>query len=283
MKKIRKKWLKVLSVTGGILLFLLIILFNSSAILTAILNRYLKSKAAEVEMYAHIDYVKIGISPLSINIDNLFLADSNQTIISVNKVRANLRDISTKKVTIEDISLYEGQINLKKEDSILNIMKFINVFKRQNPEKFTYEIFCKKFDLDNVNVKYIDKNAKKFDSIEIKNLDFGAEIISFQQDSLQLKINRLAVKYDNKTEIKNLSCYLLLCPTRIALSNTKLKTKNSSFNFDAEIKQNSYEDLKNFKDNCQFSLNLKRTSISSEDFDFVLPEIANLKEKLSIE
>ncbi|GHV34720.1 DUF490 domain-containing protein [Bacteroidia bacterium] len=294
VKKKSKKWVKFLSVFGGVVLFLLVLFLNSSWILTNIVRKYLNDNAQKVGMTANIGAIDLDFFPLKIKIDNVFLADSTQIILSVADVDAKIKKLSLHKLIVDNISLNEGTVNLKKDDSVINLMKFINVLSTGKKLNWKLDFFCNTFNLRNVTVCYIDaeQRAKNkgqtpngngtksavFDSIVLNNIDFGAEIISFQQDSLQAHITNFSIKIDDKNELKNVSGYFLLTPTVLSLAKFNLKTKNSNLDFDADIHTDSYQDYKNFVDKCTFNINISHAKINSNDLELFVPKLAGMNE-----
>ncbi|MDR2511906.1 MAG: translocation/assembly module TamB [Bacteroidales bacterium] len=298
VKKKSKKWVKFFSILGGIVLFFLILFLNSSWILTHIVRKYLNDNAQKVGMIANIGAINLHFFPLEIKIDNVFLADSTQIILNVADIDAKIKKLSLHELVVDNISLNKGVVYLKKEDSIINLTKFIDVFNTGKKTNWKLDFFCNTFNLRNVTLSYINVEQRKKnnenllngngvaskakpsvpDSIVLNNINFGAEIISFQQDSLQAHITNFAIKIDDKNELKNLSGYFLLTPTVLSLEKFNLKTQNSNLDFDVDIHTHSYQDYKNFVDKCNFNIHISHANINSNDLALFVPQLAEMDE-----
>lgn len=194
----RRKWIKVVFITLGIILFLviaLVLFLQTSAgksFVAARLQSYLEKKLKTKVTLGTLDYS----IPDWVELRGLELRDKNESILlSGRQVRVDIHMFKLLKgdIQIEEILLGSVDVNIYRNytDSNFNYQFLIDAFTSQTKDTVTKKepltISLSKLNIDTLRFRYNDGKEKMYYSANIGSLNAGMKSINLDSMNFQLK------------------------------------------------------------------------------------------------
>ncbi len=226
-----------------------------------------------------VDKVQINWFDL-ITIKRISLKDKKgATLVNLKKINIDysLKDLLfSKEISIEEINLYNGAINLKQDDS-LNFVKLFTKFKPKKKASKSKLFILQKASINNVSISYErlgrEKVIDQFDPNHLYFKDLSTEItdLIIINDTVSLNIQSLSTIEQNANfNIHSLETQFLYCNKAIALKSLDAKMENSTIKNEIVFHYDSPQDLSDFINKVKIEASLDSTSIKLSDLSKIV-------------
>lgn len=254
---------KTAKVVLCILLAIVILLTTSYCLLrSAKVQTYLTQAIASYlseKLHAKISIGGVNIEFIKkVVLEDVYVEDLHQdTLLYVNKLKADIISINTKKqeVELDKIILEQCYFNLvqyENEDD-LNIQFIIDALSSNDTTTTEpWNIKCSGIDIISSGFTYRDYISLKTDStskyanLQFSNINTFISDISIIDDTIKAHIEKLALSEGDNFFLTSLSTYAEVSPVKIAAYQLEINTAFSNIRVDASLKFDGYDTLSDF-------------------------------------
>lgn len=296
------KLLKILGKTVlGILEWLLIlIIFLSFAIRTSTFQTFLAGEASDYlskELGATIRIDEVAITFLDrVVLDKVYVEDlEGDTLLYVKHLNANLSvfDLKNKLIVVDDITLDEGNIEIKKYkgDEKPNFQFIVDYFKKDTESSSDpFEIKTGALELIDVDFSFEDFNTEKKDfGVDFKHLDANnvnllAENIRLHEGDITLDLKQLKLSERSGLVVEDINSTVAVGPSGLKFDDLKIITPNSNIEAPKlHLLMNGYDDFGYFVDSVTFDSKLNKSEVSIYDVSLFAPTLEGMDHLITLE
>lgn len=260
--------------TGGIILALRLQPVQTWAAHKA--TRFLSS-----QLNTRVEIKSLYLKPFkSLVLEGLYIEDlQNDTLLSAPKLVIDIRNFAPfkeRKISINNIELYDGKFYLKKlKDSSSNLSFIINYFNsgkvdttKKNPFDITFDkLNIKNFDFRYKNFLYNQplKNQVNYEDIHLKHLNVALLGLDIKNYLFKAQINKLSFFEKSGFVLTELSANAVIDTHKIILKQLKLITPKSALQNYFSMTFNSFNDFDDFENKVTMAGHFNDATLAAQD------------------
>ncbi len=150
----------------------------------------------------------------------------------------------------------------------------------------SFLILVRNLDLRNAALRYWDRDAKQspgslrqetidFKHLELTDIQLSLHNIQLSDHSLLLQAERLSARTNSGFELRNFSAeQLYITPTKAALVNTSIRTKNSWIRRNMVLSYPSFDAFNSFVDQVHIDVDLANSQIALDEILHFVPSLS---------
>ena len=233
----------------------------------------------------------------TVRINNLYVEDLEQdTLLFVNELNANFDfwKLLKSKIIFSSIEINKLRANLKVDTSGKTNLDFvIKAFQKpQTNDSLNIEYKIREIKINDSYLSYSKQNGLRtradnivnFDSLQLHDINARITLNVFTKDTLSADITSLSFREKSGLTLKNLSSVINGSRLGTNIDFIKIELPHSKINLsDIELQYDSLSDLKHFAQKVKWKAPIDNSVIDLADFSSIIPELKNLKEKVSLE
>lgn len=193
------------------------------------------------------------------------------------QTEAKLFDLAKERIDVEELILEKSTVKMVmgKHSPVPEMVDtLIDTLPQAN-----WRVIAKKIELDEVNFMMDDENKPRqrvgmdYAHLDLRNLDFESEDISYTADSIMGRINHLAVQEKSGFDLKELKTDFVYHLKGGQLRNLYLETSHTVLQDYLEVNYPSLDALKTNPELMSFKVNLENSIVGLRDVLIFVPDL----------
>lgn len=225
----------------------------------------------------------------SLSLKGLYIADlDGDTLLYADRLVASvdLWKLRDRQVVLKQLSLSDSHFTLKRDADSTNLSFIINYFRPANkrkPSSNRVTVDINTVNLSNGSFSYRRSNARKtvsginFGDIQLTGINGQLSNLYFTQHLFKSTIKNLHFREKSGFLLRRMDALAVVDTNSITLQNLNIETNQSRLRDYLRLDYRNFSAFASFVDSVAIDLNVKQSSIHSNDIAFFAPSIANIR------
>lgn len=229
-------------------------------------------------------------------VEGLYVEDHHQdTLVYSPDFSASLLEFSSndKFAILEGLKSEGARVKIQKYEgeNILNLQFLIDYFKSdQETTKSPFTLKIKQIQLNNAHVSYTDWNTNKIRyGIDYEHLDLNhvygtIDDLRNRNGVITMNLDKISLVEQSGFKLNNLTCHLLVKPSKIKIEGMTLQTPKSSLKSKGiSMIYHDYGDLKDFVNAVVLQGEIEPSRLNTKDLSYFVPSIEKVDHNIRLE
>ncbi|MFZ6052252.1 translocation/assembly module TamB domain-containing protein [Halocola ammonii] len=278
-----------------LLLIALFLLVQTSPVQTWLAQRAASYLSDELNTKIEIDKVDLDLFT-KINLENVYLEDQQGDTLaqfdrlSVDGIKFNREKkfIRASEILLNNPNFY---IKIRNGDTLTNVQFLSDYFKSSQSDTSSnqWKIDFDQIDLEDGTFRYENFNKSRdsvgmdYDYLDVREINLSAQNFAIAGDSIKAKIGRMQAYESSGFELDSLAGDFIIDPRHAFITNSRLKTNNSTINGQIGFEYETYRGWNNFVSEVEMNHNFEQSTLQMSDLAYFAPELKGLQKELEID
>ncbi|MEO8150666.1 MAG: translocation/assembly module TamB domain-containing protein [Bacteroidia bacterium] len=232
----------------------------------------------------------------SIELNGIYIEDQRKdTLLFAKKLTAgiSLFELRNRNVTIDDITLTDARIKLKRFKDVkgLNFDFIVDAFTDNDTTPSTskpWNVKLKRVKLIENTFSYQDQRYNDytpcvdFEDVHLAHLNIDADDFKVYDDSLFASINNISGFEKSGFRLNHFAAKTMIADKYMRFNNLNIQTPHSNLKLDYEMDFDSYDDFDDYINKVRMVADVDESKLSSDDLQYFASELFGLNKTIDL-